>query len=640
MSKPRNYWLVPLLIGLVIGVAAAAVLGIAPAGLVRARVAAEDALLVHAGGPRLGAQAAREDIVIVEIGTDSARRLGGLPDYQTDLRVYAALLQAEAKLVADTRMIAEYKDEEASGLAQLLDGMAAIDLRGGRLLRDIWMPNAWTPRQLARFRPYVGHQVLNMHPNADPVLGPRLYPLLTASADGVHETLPLKIARAATGQTAPPQEQILHWLRTGGTAAAWKRGLDGSMQLPPQMQPEADEVRPYPFGAGNIPWETFASVAPLVPPAGYWISYAVAPSDYQRVSFADVLEGKVSAAGIAGKIAIVGYAATLDPTSDTYAAPSSPTRASAAEITAIAVQTLMDPALSVPWSRKAQVITVILLCLGMALINGMLKPLPAVGGGLAALCAYLGASVIAFRSGYRPELLVVPLSALLAGAAAGAYRYVREDRSRRRIVDLFGRYVPRAVVAQLVQQPEAEALAVGGIKREVTVMFADIRGFTTFSERFAPEDVLSELNALLQIMVDCTFEQEGTVDKFIGDAILVLFNAPLAQPDHALRAARAAWAIQMALKEHPSGLGVGIGIHRGEAVVGTVGTPKRMEYTAIGSTVNLASRLCSTAEGGQVIVSDEVAGEISKAFRLQARPPVRVKGIDRDLITHIIVEAQ
>jgi len=151
--------------------------------------------------------------------------------------------------------------------------------------------------------------------------------------------------------------------------------------------------------------------------------------------------------------------------------------------------------------------------------------------------------------------------------------------------------------------------------------------------------VIKHLNAFLRVMVDCVFRHEGTVDKFIGDAILVLFNAPLDQSDHAVRAVRAALDMQRALAGDPSGLAFGIGVHSGEAVVGTVGTPERMEYTAIGSTVNIASRLCGTAGRGQIVISDETRERIGDAFALQALPPVRVKGIEHELQTHLVTGA-
>ncbi|WP_234952483.1 adenylate/guanylate cyclase domain-containing protein [Rhodopirellula baltica] len=189
----------------------------------------------------------------------------------------------------------------------------------------------------------------------------------------------------------------------------------------------------------------------------------------------------------------------------------------------------------------------------------------------------------------------------------------------------------------MVQQSELQSIVVGGVTREVTVMFADIRGFTQFSERLQPEEVLEELNGLLEVMVRCTFEEEGTVDKFIGDAILVLFNAPLDQTDHAERASRVAWRIQEALRSHKSGLSIGIGIHTGQAVVGNVGTPQRMEYTAIGNTVNVASRLCDRALAGEIVVSGEVSQQLSNSFVLEANEPMQVKGIAESLATSRLV---
>jgi adenylate cyclase len=207
------------------------------------------------------------------------------------------------------------------------------------------------------------------------------------------------------------------------------------------------------------------------------------------------------------------------------------------------------------------------------------------------------------------------------------------------VLDLFGRYVPRAVVNQLMLRPELESLTLGGVVRDVTVLFADIRGFTTFSQDLPPEEVVRELNSLFEVMVECVFENEGTLDKFIGDAILVLFNAPLDQPDHSERAVRTAVAIQQRLASHASGLRVGVGVHRGAAVVGNIGTPQRMEYTAIGSTVNLASRLCDVAKPGEVVVSQQVRAHLSDDYLSESLGPIQVKGISQPLEPFRLVDS-
>jgi class 3 adenylate cyclase len=172
------------------------------------------------------------------------------------------------------------------------------------------------------------------------------------------------------------------------------------------------------------------------------------------------------------------------------------------------------------------------------------------------------------------------------------------------------------------------------VNREVTVLFADIRGFTTYAQDLPPDEVVRQLNALLEIMVSCTFDNEGTLDKFIGDAILVLFNAPLDQADHTKRAVRTAVTIQQRLAGHQSGLRVGIGVHRGEAVVGNIGTPQRMEYTAIGSTVNIASRLCDFAKPGDVVISEQVLrhlDDLADQFATESLGSIQVKGIAQPL---------
>jgi adenylate cyclase len=128
-------------------------------------------------------------------------------------------------------------------------------------------------------------------------------------------------------------------------------------------------------------------------------------------------------------------------------------------------------------------------------------------------------------------------------------------------------------------------------------------------------------------MVGCTFEFQGTLDKFIGDAILVLFNAPLDQPDHVQRAVKMSLEMQRRLTEYSSNLSIGIGVHVGQAVVGNIGTPQRMEYTAIGATVNIASRLCDTAQAGNVIVSQEVIRQLNDEFHTSCIGPIKVKGI-------------
>ncbi|MBI2896318.1 MAG: FHA domain-containing protein [Deltaproteobacteria bacterium] len=174
----------------------------------------------------------------------------------------------------------------------------------------------------------------------------------------------------------------------------------------------------------------------------------------------------------------------------------------------------------------------------------------------------------------------------------------------------------------------------GGQKMQATVLFADIRGFTSMSESRDAQDVVDMLNEYFELMVEIIFKHEGTLDKFIGDEIMVLYGAPLAHPDAALRAVRTAMEMQLALEEFNrttiaegnDPIRIGIGINFGEVVAGYMGSSRTMEYTAIGDTVNTASRLCSIARAGEVIVSEPTYLKVRDHFDAEILPPAKLKG--------------
>ena len=181
-----------------------------------------------------------------------------------------------------------------------------------------------------------------------------------------------------------------------------------------------------------------------------------------------------------------------------------------------------------------------------------------------------------------------------------------KEREKEEIRRIFQTYVAPSVVEKVISDPSS--LQLGGGRQQVTTLYADIRGFTSFAETVAPEELISVLNGYFSVMARTVLEYEGTLDKFLGDAVMAFFNAPTSQLDHPLRAARAALAIQRAVKNHSSAsstgvpLAVGVGFAAGEAVVGHVGTTDRMDYTVIGDSVNLAKRLQEEAEPGQILM--------------------------------------
>ena len=185
-----------------------------------------------------------------------------------------------------------------------------------------------------------------------------------------------------------------------------------------------------------------------------------------------------------------------------------------------------------------------------------------------------------------------------------------KEREKQQIRGLFERYVAPSVVEQMLARPGNVRL--GGSRQIITVLFADVRGFSTFSTRISPEILVELLNRYLQVAAEAVLVQQGTLDKFMGDAVMAFFNAPLPQSDHPIRAIRAAWSLLRAVKELHRGLpqqyrldfGVGVGI--GEAIVGNIGTAQMMNYTAVGDSVNKVKRLQENAKGGQILINQEI----------------------------------
>lgn len=588
-----------------------------------AQIAASDWVMVKAEGPRLGARPVRDDIVLVLFDVKTAGELGDIRSYQQDVVLYRKLFEAGARCVYDTRTIAAADEAAFEEYRALFDEM--LDIRSdGSLMRDIYLGVSVLQNTNPQYATLQAVDLVKAFPHAIPLVRSRLCPMFHVTSEGLRESAPLLIARQAWGLDKVDPDLLSERLRESGVVTAWH-------QQAPQAVDESDiPASPYPMGDRQIAWYPFLTSTMLVPPAAFWISYDPAVEDYRRHSYLDVLQG-AELPDFKDRIVIIGYAAETEISPENFEVPSMQRKAASAEVIAVAVQSLLDERIVREPSEAMKYVLIGVMCVALALTGGLLRPVQAVALSLGVLLIYFLGAVLAYRLGWYSDFAVAPGAAVVSGFLGIVYSSWQSVRARQRIVDLFGRYVPRAVVQQLMLQPQLKLLQLGGTKQEVTVMFADIRGFTTFSEELPPEEVVRQLNSLLEIMVECTFENEGTLDKFIGDAILVLFNAPLKQADHAARAVRTALAIQRRLARHPTGLAVGIGLHRGEAVVGNIGTPRRLEYTAIGSTVNIASRLCGVAEPGEVILSAAMIEELGDEFKVDALPPVTVKGVKAPL---------
>jgi class 3 adenylate cyclase len=250
--------------------------------------------------------------------------------------------------------------------------------------------------------------------------------------------------------------------------------------------------------------------------------------------------------------------------------------------------------------------------------------------------ASFGLALVMLPFGWWFPVMVPMTAAVTSMVLAYVVRLLVEERRRRRVQEAFGRYLAPSIVDRLTEH-EAE-LRLGGERREVTVMFADLSGFTALSGKVAPEELMELTNGYLALIVDAVEMTGGYVDKFIGDAVMALWGAPLADPDHAASAAQGALralasvmrAKAEADKRGESGYTVKIGLNTGPAVVGNVGAAKRYNYTAVGETVNVAARLEGVPEdyGCRIVVGPGTAAAIADRFVLCELDWVRVKGKD------------
>lgn len=209
---------------------------------------------------------------------------------------------------------------------------------------------------------------------------------------------------------------------------------------------------------------------------------------------------------------------------------------------------------------------------------------------------------------------------------------VLDDLTERKKLEAQRRLFERMVSPAVIEQINPNELQLGGKRTDITALFADIRGFTTFSEARAPEELVRVLNRYLAAMAEAVLAEEGTIDKFMGDAIMAWYNAPIPQPDHTLRAVKTALLIRESVEKlytelpEDSHLAFGVGIHYGDAVLGLIGTEKKLEYTAISDTVNTAKRLQENSARNQILISKQAYDRVKDDVEVLAHADMTVKG--------------
>lgn len=250
------------------------------------------------------------------------------------------------------------------------------------------------------------------------------------------------------------------------------------------------------------------------------------------------------------------------------------------------------------------------------------------------LAAYALLAILLGRAGFLADPLYTPVAIVLAAGFSLAARYVLEERERRKVERIFGHYVDPRIAQQLAASRSIDDVISKGERRDLTLLFVDIRGFTAMSEAMPAEDVLAVIQDYLNDMSSLVLKWDGTIDKYVGDEIVALWNAPITQPDHALLAVRCAYDLishAPALQEKLAAKGLppiswGIGVNTGPAVVGNMGSRERLQYTALGDTVNTAARFCSAAPAFNLLVGWPTFQACSDFIAVDEMPGLQLKG--------------
>lgn len=363
-----------------------------------------------------------------------------------------------------------------------------------------------------------------------------------------------------------------------------------------------------------------------------WIYYAGKPYEYESISLIDVLEGKVDARVFTDCIVLVGaYATGLQ---DQFTVPNSNNQMFGVEINANLIQSFLDEQFPLPANRLGVSVVFALIAMAMFVCFSKLHlKWGTVIFVLAEIATVVSGILLFTKAGISIPGFYLALMLALAYVVALAGGYLYEWAKRRKIASVFRKYVAPQVVDDIMKSGRYK-VELGGESRDIAVLFVDIRGFTPLSESLKPAEVVEILNEYLNLTTNAIFKNSGTLDKFIGDATMAVFNAPFDLEDYEYKAVCAAWDIvagakeleQKCLERFGKSVAFGVGVNCGEAVVGNIGCDFRMDYTAIGDTVNTAARLESNAKRGQVLISEHIYQRVKDRVKVQEIGEIPLKG--------------
>jgi len=367
------------------------------------------------------------------------------------------------------------------------------------------------------------------------------------------------------------------------------------------------------------------------------INYLGPEKMFPDYSLTDILQGKVPKGAFKDKIVLVGATAIglYDMRNTPFAAVYP-----GLEIHATVIDNILEKAFihKPKWTRIFDAMAIVLFALILGLLIPRLSAIKGVVLTSGVFVLYIFVTQWLFSHALLWVNMVYPLLGLvLIYTSLTIYRYLTEERERKKIRGAFSHYVSSAVVNEVLKNPEK--LKLGGDMKELTVLFSDIRGFTTISEGLGPEQVHRLINEYLTAMTNIVFKHGGTLDKYMGDAVMAIYGAPVDLPDHAQKACDTALEMMQVLNELNAGwaregkpvLDIGIGINTGMMMVGNMGSEQRFEYTVLGDAVNLGSRLEGANKSylTHILVSEFTYDRVKGEFLCMEMDSVRVKGKTR-----------
>jgi len=363
-------------------------------------------------------------------------------------------------------------------------------------------------------------------------------------------------------------------------------------------------------------------------------NYLGPPRTFPHYSIADILSGKIPKAAFHNKIVLIGATATgiydmrVTPFSSTFPG---------VEIHATVIDNILHRNFLSHSSltHLIDICAIILFGLIIGLLIPRLRPIPGMISAFLVISVFVVANCISFFIFNLWLNLVYPfVTMIVIYLGITIYHFFKEEREKKKIRSAFQYYLTASVINEMLKNPAK--LKLGGDKKDLTVLFSDIRGFTTISEKLTPEELVALLNEYLTAMTNQVFHYDGLLDKYMGDAIMAVFGAPLDQPDHARRACLTALAMMRDLRrlqekwkeEGRPAFDIGIGINSGDMVVGNMGSEMRFDYTVMGDMVNLGSRLEGTNKeyGTNIIISEFTYEVVKDSMCCRELDGVRVKG--------------